>query len=223
MTSSTDARPLLVDPFPLLADLPMPDMRHLGAEGHMLDTLRARALEEGRAAGFEQGRFEGRARAEAEARAEAADRIESVLARLDVQARDTLLRVAADEHQMAAAAVTLALAIAEAVVGRELALSASPGEDALRRALAAADLGEQSVVARLHPDDLAALGGLEFVPPTTTVRLVADHSLQRGDAIVETATGNVDATIAAAFERVAAALIATDELDDGTAGGESIR
>jgi len=222
MTSSIDTAHLPADPFPLLADLPMPDMAHLGPEGQMLDVLRARALEEGRRAGFEQGRFEGRSRGAAEARADAAGRIESVLARLDARASDALAGAIAAEQEMAAAAVTLALAIAEAIVGRELELSSSPGEDALRRALTVVDPAELSIVARLHPEDLAALGGIESLTGATAVRLVGDPTLECGDAIVETPTGNIDATIAAAFERVAAALQATDELD-GPAQDRSVR
>jgi flagellar assembly protein FliH len=96
-------------------------------------------------------------------------------------------------------AVELALQIAEAVVGRELALATDPGADALRRALGSLPV-DVPLVVRLHPDDLAVLDGdlLEGRPAT----VVADPRLARGDAVVETEDGWVDADVAGAFARV---------------------
>ncbi|MGH3444636.1 MAG: FliH/SctL family protein [Nocardioidaceae bacterium] len=110
---------------------------------------------------------------------------------------DAATRVTYDD--IAGRAVELGLRIAEAVLGRELAVATDPGADALHRALTG--LGPQAAVTvRMHPDDRARLdaGVLEGREAT----FVDDTALQRGDAVVETETQVVDATVAAALERV---------------------
>ncbi len=102
-------------------------------------------------------------------------------------------------HELGEAALDLALQLVEAVLGRELATAGDPGADALRRALVAVPV-DVPLVARLHPADLATLDrGTVGDRPVT---LVADPSVARGDALVETETGVVDATLSGALTRV---------------------
>lgn len=103
------------------------------------------------------------------------------------------------QEELAAGAVELALRLAEAVLGREVSLGADAGADALRRALAGVPL-EAAVTVRLNPADLAALDA--SVVADRSVTLVADPAVARGDALAETRTGVVDASIAAAMDRV---------------------
>ena len=98
-----------------------------------------------------------------------------------------------------ARALDLAVQIAEAILAREVGLSEDPGADAVRRALALVPVGA-AVVVRLHPEDRDRLKADAF--DGRTVRLVDDPTLARGDAIAEADDTVVDATLAAALERV---------------------
>lgn len=110
-------------------------------------------------------------------------------------------RIAAD---LEAQLVEAAFALAEALVGHELAASTDPGRDALRRALALAPQGRPALV-RLHPDDAATMSGSSTVDGRDVV-VVADASLSRGDAIVDCDSTNIDARIDAALRRAREAL-----------------
>ena len=101
--------------------------------------------------------------------------------------------------ELTAAAVDLALQIAEAVLGRELEIATDPGSDALRRALVGIPI-DVPVTVRLHPADLDVLD--RDVVADRAVTFVADATITSGDALVETEDGIVDAGIAAALERV---------------------
>jgi flagellar assembly protein FliH len=101
--------------------------------------------------------------------------------------------------ELTAAAVDLALQIAEAVLGRELEIATDPGSDALRRALVGIPI-DVPVIVRLHPADLDVLD--RDVVADRPVTFVADATITSGDALVETEDGIVDAGIAAALERV---------------------
>lgn len=158
---------------------------------------------EGRDEGHRRGLEEGRASAQAEL-ADLRDRLTDLTRRLDHEL--AALR-AADRLQLAAIEDDLVLAafrLAEAVVGHELATAADPGRAALARALRLAPDADQAV-ARLHPDDAAALDltGLR-VPATLTI--VADASLARGDCLLDTGAARVDARIDAALDRARAVL-----------------
>ncbi len=85
------------------------------------------------------------------------------------------------------------------MLGREVALAAEPAADAMRRALALLPAAG-AVTVRLHPQDRAGLDLSSF--GDYAVRLVDDPALNRGDAVVETDTGIVDATVGAALTRV---------------------
>ena len=101
---------------------------------------------------------------------------------------------------MATEAVDLALQIAEAVLGRELAVASDPGADAIARCLEIAP-STGDLVARLHPDDATRLGEvLGLADRQLTV--VADPSLQPGDAVVTINDSMIDARLAEALRRV---------------------
>jgi len=105
--------------------------------------------------------------------------------------------------EVEAAVVELALGVARAVLDRELAVSVDPGAEALARALALAP-GAAPAVARLHPDDLAALQQTDASGREVT--LVADPAVERGGCVVDSGGRRVDAQLGSALERVAAVL-----------------
>jgi flagellar assembly protein FliH len=91
--------------------------------------------------------------------------------------------------------------IAEGLLGHELRHADARGRDAIARALALAPEAGL-VVARLHPDDLAGLPEPENLFPGRDVRVVADSTLNPGDAIVDVGACRVDARLGEALERV---------------------
>ena len=180
----------------------------------ILDGLAERSVQAGRAQGYARGWTEGRRAGEAQLLAEAArarqQRTEEDAERrrehdlavraLEVAARE--LRERLDEACAAieARVVEAALELAEAVVGRELAVASEPGDDAVRRALRVLPHDVTALVVRLHPEDAARLDPAlleEF-----SARVVTDPSLGRGDAVAETDTFVIDASIGTALDRV---------------------
>jgi flagellar assembly protein FliH len=100
--------------------------------------------------------------------------------------------------------VTHALDLAEAVIGRELTDPDGRGTDAVRRAIAAApEQGEITV--RLHPEDYRNIMGsaadADYQYHGRPVHLRPDPALLPGDAVAETGSTTVDASIAAAMKR----------------------
>jgi flagellar assembly protein FliH len=150
-------------------------------------------------AGYEEGLAAGRAAAAAEGRA-AALRLEQATAAVSAAAaalaRRQALELAGLEDAIAAAAFELAAA----VVGRELALSVSPGADALARALALAPSGV-TAVARLHPDDAA------LVSAPDSVRVLPDPAVEPGGCVLEAGDCRIDAQLGPALARARAALL----------------
>lgn len=175
----------------------------------LAETARAAARAQGYAVGWAEGRRAGeeaaRAEADAQAQQRAADHARQDLEHQHVAAA---LREAAQRLERAVAevcaavethVVDVALQLTEAVVDREVALAPDPAADAMRRALAL--LPEAAAVTvRLNPQDRATVDVDDFAGPV--LRLVDDPTLQRGDAVVETDTSVVDATVGAALARV---------------------
>jgi flagellar assembly protein FliH len=85
------------------------------------------------------------------------------------------------------------------VLGRELAALDDPAADAVRRAVTSVPV-DVPLVVRLHPADRAALD--EQVLADRAVTYVEDPAVARGDAVVETPSGSVDAGVGAALARV---------------------
>jgi flagellar assembly protein FliH len=178
-----------------------------------LQRLAARSRDAARAQGYAAGWAEGRsvalARAELTEQQRAGDREAAHAQALAAQqcAADALAK-AADQYAgattdlldaLADQAVDLALRIAEAVLGREIQTATDPGGDALRRALTLVPPATP-VIVRLHPEDRARLD--LTVLDGRPVSFVDDPALGRGDAVVETESGVVDATVGAALDRV---------------------
>ena len=183
------------------------------ATEHTLRAIAERAHDTARAQGFAAGWAEG-LRASlvrtAAARDEQAEAFEQqhrrALAELDaaVGALATAVQQCQESTRTLRAelsdrALDLALQIAEMVLDREVALASDPAGDALRRALATIP-DDVPLVVRLHPDDLAALGDAVLAGRAAT--LVTDSGLSRGDAVVETEDGFVEADLAGALARV---------------------
>ena len=182
-----------------------------------------RAKQEARTAGYAEGWAQGRRAAalEAEAAAERArvaeeahdQRRAAALAQavnalgravtgLETQLMPTL-------NELQEAVLAHAFELAEAIVGRALDDPEGRGADALRRAMnAAPEHGD--VVVSLHPDDYRNLVGSStetvYNYGGRPIHLRPDPALRPGDAVAETGTTTVDASIDAAVQRAREAL-----------------
>lgn len=112
-------------------------------------------------------------------------------------------------HELQEAVLVHAFELAEAIVGRTLQDPEGRVADALRRAMTAApERGD--IVVSLHPDDyrnlVAAATETEYNYEGRAVHLRPDPALNPGDAVAETGTTTVDASIAAAVARAREAL-----------------
>jgi len=122
-------------------------------------------------------------------------------------------RAEADRVRRAAlpAAQTIAVRMAEKIVGRVIALDATAMADIARQALEASRARAGAVSLRVHPDDWAAI---ETARPALAARLakavelrvIPDAAVGRHGCVVESAAGRLDArleTQLAALERAA--------------------
>lgn len=198
----------VADPFPDLAELPIPAI-DLGPESNReLNHLRGQAFAEGRAAGFEQGLFEGRARAEAEVQRETRERLAGWFARLDDAVDELRTLARARSGELSALAVDLALDLAQEILGREIAAAADPGRDAIVRAL---DLAPEDapLIAHLHPEDLERCGDVSELVTEGRLSLVADPTVGVGGCVLESGATRIDARIDTAMDRVRDVLTAS--------------
>jgi flagellar assembly protein FliH len=179
-----------------------------------LDGLAERSRRAAQAQGYARGWTEGRRAGEARARAEAEEAAQQRAAaeslqveheRIRLQALDAAATVVRDRLAEACAAVEshvveAALEIAEMVIGRELALAPDPGADAVRRVLSVMPADLPAFTLRLNPADYAGLDTDTLAGRTVTV--VTDAAVARGDAVAETETMVIDASVGAAIARV---------------------
>jgi flagellar assembly protein FliH len=101
------------------------------------------------------------------------------------------------------ALVEAAMDLAETIIGVELGDGDLSSRAALARALAAT-LPAGTVTVRMHPTDLSVI---DTGTLPAGVRLTADPSLARGDAVAEYEHGHLNATIGSALARARTALL----------------
>ncbi len=150
-------------------------------------------------------------RLRAQAQAEGRERGIAAVTELLVGARAQASRARAAS---AAELRTLAVKIAEKILGRELQLRPEAVVDIVAEALQAAGASQQ-VLVRCHPDDLAAL---ERGRPRLVERLARAHAVQfktdaligRGGCVVETELATIDARLSTQLDAIERALRGED-------------
>jgi flagellar assembly protein FliH len=156
--------------------------------------------------GYDDGYADGLARAAEVAeqmRKEEAQQAAAALAALG-RAIDVAEEAATQMRaEIQTAAPKLAFALLEVLLGRELALSADPGQEAISKVLAL-DEGMQPATVRLHPDDVARLGAVAL---GRVVTIVADPLVESGGALVEIGRTTLDGQLGPALERVRRVLL----------------
>ena len=162
------------------------------------EALKERAFAEGFEQGLTEGRNEGRSAFEAEAAQAltALKNIENLYSDL-LQANEAVL-------------VKLVLAVSERVIFHEAGTSPETIGEALKAAVG--QLHEQhDIVLRANPEDLAYLESISNeiknqIEGLLKTRFEADPQLGRGDLVLETPTGRIDATLKRRFEAVSASV-----------------
>jgi len=167
------------------------------AQGQRAAAVEAQAVAE-RARAVEQAHDQRRA----SALAQSVNALGRAVTNLETQLMPTM-------NELQEAVLGHAFELAEAIVGRAVDDPEGRGADALRRAMSAAP-DQGPVVVNLHPDDYRNLVGTDtdsdYNYQGRPVHLRPDPALRPGDAVAETGTTTVDASLDAAVQRAREAL-----------------
>lgn len=205
------------DPFPAIEQLPV---IRLAGHGSLSPEVEAAAAQ-ARAAGYEDGLHRGYRDGQAAAHDDVRSDVSFALTALHAAIEDLHRRDANGGEALSAEVVELALGVARAVIGREIATAADPGRDALVRALALAPERGDALV-RLNPDDLATLGSIEDLAGGRRIELISDATVARGDCVLNVGPARVDAQVGAALDRVRAVLTGAAHEVTADAGHEPL-
>ena len=113
-------------------------------------------------------------------------------------------------------ATELAIAIAGKLVRRQLDVRPENAAEMIATALQFS-AGSRRVEVRLHPEDLEMLNGEQALAVSSGLAvlpeglLVADGTLERGDCLVQTVDGRVDARLETLLERITTELLDVDD------------
>lgn len=115
--------------------------------------------------------------------------------------------------QLEETALTLAVAIAEQVLAREISQDALIVIEQIRRAFQKIQ-GVDYVIIRIHPEDVSALEAVQSQliyesNGIKEIKIRADSTLNPGDCIVETNIGSIDAQIRTQLEQIHREMIET--------------
>jgi flagellar assembly protein FliH len=175
----------------------------------------ARLREEARREGWAAGHAEGLVAAEqvvAAAERAAEERLAAVQIRWERRLASATAAMGAAVERLDATAAPVVDELRDSILdsvivlvgdllGRELVLAASPGLDALQRALTLCPT-DVPVLVRLHPDDLREVPPEALAQLPGSVTVVADDAVERAGALAEAGNQRVDAQLSAALERV---------------------
>jgi flagellar assembly protein FliH len=167
----------------------------------------------GHAAGYAAGRKQAEAemaalrdaiRAEGDrANERAHGEVQTALEALERAAADFRARQVPVLQSVDASIAAAAIELAEAIVGHELSTADDSARAALDRAMV--EVVPSGSIVRLHPQDMQLL--IAERGAQSGVELVADATLERGDAMVELTHGSIDARVSASLRRAKAALV----------------
>lgn len=173
------------------------------------------SLEQRLQAEFKAGFDEGRRHTERNLRAELASQLQEERKRITSFAQAIETSVAELRSAVERDTVKLAIAIAERIVKREIERDAETVvrqiQEAVRRLV-----GVEKVKIRVHPKDEELVRSLRssLIASSDAVRELAievDESIASGGCILESDSGNVDASISTQFERIETALFGDRE------------
>lgn len=187
-------------------------------------TTAATMAEEARRAAYEEGRRRGLAEAEAAADNRHTEALEALYKELSRAARRVSVLREEIVEEVTGEAASLAVDIAEAILGRELSLGHAPALDAVRRALSLVPAGDHFVI-RVHPDCGLTDADIAVLASGHRVRVERDASIDPSGCSVTAGSCHVDAGIPQALARVRAALedLVGHDRDDDEAAVTALR
>jgi len=100
---------------------------------------------------------------------------------------------------------TAAVMLAEAIIGRELAVAENPGRDAIARALALAP-HHLPVTAHLNAEDAQRLGDVSAIFGDRAITVIIDDAVSLGGCVLHVGRTEIDAQLEAAVDRARKAL-----------------
>jgi flagellar assembly protein FliH len=193
------------------------------ADPRLVDPILEKAFEdaveaaraEARAQGLQQGYEEGLATAQHEkelaldnelavlrqAEQQRREAVERVITMLDDAAAALAAQHATALHDVEDLVMNAAFDLATTMLGRELEIAPAPVRDSIRRALTVLP-GDVPITVTVHPVDVAALGDLADITAGRVVRIVTDADVEPGSCLADGGATHVDASLAAAIERV---------------------
>jgi flagellar assembly protein FliH len=160
---------------------------------------------------FEQGLAEGREAGRAEIRAQ--------VERLAGMFYDLAKPFEALDSEVERELLTLAMALAQQIVRRELKTDPTQIIGIIREAIAALPVAAREVRVHLHPEDAAVVR--EHLAPTESERawvMVEDPVMARGGCQVTTTTSRIDARLETRVGAILSELLGTERHDTGARG-----
>jgi flagellar assembly protein FliH len=160
---------------------------------------------------FEQGLAEGREAGRAEIRAQ--------VERLAGMFYDLAKPFEALDGEVERELLTLAMALAQQIVRRELKTDPTQIIGIIREAIAALPVAAREVRVHLHPEDAAVVR--EHLAPTESERawaMVEDPVMARGGCQVTTTTSRIDARLETRVGAILSELLGTERHDTGARG-----
>lgn len=153
--------------------------------------------------GYREGHREGLEAGRREALADMAPRI----ARMDELLTALMTDLARVDRELAKDVVQLGLAVARNLVGASLQVRPELVQDCVEEALRHVAHATGAVNLTVHPDDAALVKGLlEASSRSASWSIREDETIARGGCRVETAGGEIDATLESRWHRTTAAL-----------------
>lgn len=206
--ATPEPAPALPDPAEVLAEierLRQTAIERGHAEGYAAG--HAQGHEAGLREGREQGLIEGRDTGYAEGYAQGLETARAEAEQLKRIVETCTAAVENFEAEAGEALISLALRVAEQVLHSTLNAEPERIVDLVRDVLQVEGSHQGLLRLRLNPDDLELVD--RYLQEDGTVsqwRLLADPAIERGGCIVETALGNIDATLQTRWQRVVSAL-----------------
>lgn len=202
----------------------------LEADARLVDPRLARLVEQAAEKAREQAAAEGFALGYREGRAAVDREVQTEIARIRLEAEDSVRQRLDDLHAAASALAAAAadleraavpvfaeaadhlgpavMALVEGLLGRELATDRPAVLDAVRRVVTATAAGAPLTL-RLHPDDAALVTGGDIDVETIAQRpvtVLADPAVERGGAVADSGARHIDAQLSRALDRLRAEL-----------------
>lgn len=193
-----------------------------------VEAAKKAAIEEGHKQGYQAGLKAAEADNVARVERLAAEKLTRQLETVLPAVRQLADRLSSDrEHWLVhweQNAVRLAVAIAEKLIQRTLAIDPSAADAMLLETLKLA-AGSTQLTVRMSEIDLERLGGSvktlrDAIGRLGEVNFVADRSIAPGGCIVDTRYGRVDGRVEVMLERIGAELIGDEVSQDESAGKE---